>query len=78
LANGLVCTAVRIINITPTRPINWHTPQEMVTAVCPNLSQLHVIESCGFVLNMHLPRENKLKDCIFESFLIGYDASNIY
>jgi hypothetical protein len=50
----------------------------MVTAVCPNLSQLHVIESCGFVLNMHLPRENELKDCTFESFLIGYDASNIY
>jgi hypothetical protein len=37
-----------------------------------------VIGSCGFVLNKHLPRGDKLKDRTFEGFHVGYDASNIY
>jgi hypothetical protein len=50
----------------------------MVTGIRPHLSRLHVIGSRGFVLNKHLPRGDKLEDRTFESFLIGYDASNIY
>ncbi|KNG52825.1 reverse transcriptase rna-dependent dna [Stemphylium lycopersici] len=78
LANELVCTAARLLNITPTRSIDWRTPQEMVTGVRPDLSRLHVIGSLGFVLNKHLPRGDKLEDRTFEGFLLGYDASNIY
>jgi hypothetical protein len=78
LANELVCTAARLLNITPTRSINWRTPQEMVTGVRPDLSRLHVIGSLGFVLNEHLPRGDKLEDRTFKGFLLGYDASNIY
>ncbi|KAK1912656.1 hypothetical protein P3342_004592 [Pyrenophora teres f. teres] len=78
LANELVCTAARILNITPTKSIDWRTPQEMVTGVRPDLSRLRVIGSRGFVLNKHLPRGDKLEDRTFEGFLIGYDASNIY
>jgi hypothetical protein len=50
----------------------------MVTSVRPDLSQLHAIRSRGFVLNKHLARGDKLKDCTFKGFLLGYDASNIY
>jgi hypothetical protein len=78
LANELVCTAARILNITPTKSIAWRTPQEMVTGVCPDLSRLRVIGNRGFVLNKHLPRGDKLEDRTFEGFLVGYDASNIY
>ena len=78
LANELVCTAARLLNITPTKSIDWRTPQEMVTGIRPDLSRLHVIGSRGFVLNKHLPRGDKLEDRTFEGFLIGYDASNIF
>ena len=78
LANELVCTAARILNITPTKSIDWRTPHEMVTGARPNLSRLHVIGSRGFVLNKHLPRGDKLEDRTFKGFLVGYDASNIY
>ena len=78
ISNELVCTAARILNITPTKSIDWHTPQEMVTGVRPNLSRLRVIGSRGFVLNKHLPRGDKLEDRTFEGFLIGYDALNVY
>jgi hypothetical protein len=50
----------------------------MVTGVRLDLSRLHAIGSCGFVLNKHLPRGDKLEDRTFEGFLLGYDASNIY
>ena len=78
LANELVCTAARLLNITPTRSINWRTPYEMVTGVRPDLSRLHAIGSRGFVLNKHLARVDKLEDRTFEGFLLGYDASNVY
>jgi hypothetical protein len=78
LANELICTAVRLLNVTPTKALEWRTPQEMVTGVCPDLSQLRVIGSRGFVLNKRLPRGDKLEDRTFEGFLIGYDAPNIY
>lgn len=78
LANKLVCTAARLLNITPTKSINWRTPLEMVTGVRPDISQLHTIGSRGFVLNKHLARGDKLEDRTFEGFLLGYDASNIY
>jgi hypothetical protein len=78
LANELVCTAARLLNITPTKSIDWRTPQEMVTGVCPDLSRLRLVGSRGFVLNKHLPRGDKLEDRTFEGFLVGYDASNIY
>jgi len=55
LANELVCTAARLLNITPTRSIDWRTPHEMVTGVRPDLSRLHAIGSRGFVLKKHLP-----------------------
>jgi hypothetical protein len=38
LANKMVCTAARILNIMPTKSIDWRTPQEMVTGVCSDLS----------------------------------------
>jgi hypothetical protein len=38
LANELVCTAARLLNITPTRSINWRTPHEIVTSVYLDLS----------------------------------------
>jgi hypothetical protein len=38
LSNKLVCTAARILNITPTKSIYWCIPQEMVTGICPDLS----------------------------------------
>jgi hypothetical protein len=47
----------------------------MVTGVCPDLSRLHAIGSRGFVLDKHLPRGDKLEDCTFEGFLLGYNAS---
>jgi hypothetical protein len=50
----------------------------MVTGIRLDLSRLYVIRSRGFVLNKHLPRGDKLKDCTFEGFLLRYDASNIY
>jgi hypothetical protein len=78
LANELICTAVRLLNITPTKALRWRTPQEMVTGIQPDLSRLHVVGSRGFVLNKHLPRGDKLEDRTFEGFLVGYDASNIY
>jgi hypothetical protein len=74
----LVWTAARLLNITPTRSINWRIPQEIVTSVCPDLSRLYVIRSRGFVLNKYLPREDKLKDRTFEGYLLAFDASNIY
>jgi hypothetical protein len=78
LANKLVCTAARLLNITPTKSINWRTLHEMVTGIRLNLSRLHAIGSRGFVLNKHLPRGDKLEDRTFKGFLLGYDASNIY
>ena len=78
LANELVCTAAKLLNFTPTKSIDWRTPQEMVTGVRPDLSRLHIIGSRGFVLNKHLPRGDKLEDRTFEGFLVGYDASNIF
>jgi hypothetical protein len=78
LANKLICTAVRLLNVTPTKAIGWRTPQEMVTGILPDLSRLHVIGSRGFLLNKHLPKGDKLEKRTFEGFLIGYDASNIY
>jgi hypothetical protein len=78
LANELVCTAARLLNVTPTKALGWRTPQEMVTGIQLDLSQLHVIGNRGFVLNKHLPRGDKLEDRTFEGFLVGYDASNIY
>jgi hypothetical protein len=75
LANELVCTAARLLNLTPTRSIDWRTPHEIVTGVCPDLSRLHAIGSRGFVLDKHLPRGDKLEDCTFEGFLLGYNAS---
>jgi hypothetical protein len=78
LANELICAAVRLLNITPTKALGWRTPQEIVTGIQPDLSRLHVIGSRGFVLNKHLPRGDKLEDRTFEGFLVGYDASNIY
>jgi hypothetical protein len=50
----------------------------MVTSVRLDLSQLHAIGSCGFVLNKHLPRGDKLEDRTFKGFLLRYNASNIY
>ena len=78
LANELVCTAARTLNITPKKSIDWRTPEEMVTGVRPDLSPLRVIGSRGFVLNKHLPRGDKLEDRTFKGFFIGYNASNIY
>jgi len=78
LANELVCTAARLLNITPTRSIDWRTPHEMVTSVRPNLSRLYVIRNYRFMLNKHLLRGNKLKDYTFKRFLLRYDALNIY
>ena len=78
LANELVCTAAKLVNITPTKSIDWRTPQEMVTDIRPDLSRLRVIGSRGFVLNKHLPRGDKLEDRTFEGFLIGYNTSNIF
>jgi hypothetical protein len=78
LANELICTAVRLLNVTPTKALGWRTPQEMVTGIRPDLSRLHVIGSRGFLLNKHLLKGDKLEKRTFEGFLIGYDASNIY
>jgi hypothetical protein len=78
LANELICTAVRLLSTTLTKALGWRTPQEMVTGIQPDLSQLHVVGSRGFVLNKHLPRGDKLEDRTFEGCLVGYDASNIY
>jgi hypothetical protein len=78
LANELICTAVRLLNVTPTKALGWRTPQEMVTGIWPDLSRLHVIGSRGFLLDKHLPKGDKLEKRTFEGFLIGYDASNIY
>ncbi|KAI1668846.1 hypothetical protein L13192_06305 [Pyrenophora tritici-repentis] len=78
LANKLVCTAARLLNVTPTKALEWRTPQEMVTGIRPDLSRLHIIGSRGFILNKHLLRGDKLEKRTFEGFLIGYDASNIY
>ena len=78
LANELVYTAARLLNITPTKAVDWRTPQEMVTGVRPDLSRLRVIGSRGFVLDKHVPRGDKLEDRTFDGFLVGYDALNIY
>jgi hypothetical protein len=78
LANELVCTAVRLLNVTPTKALGWRTPQEMVTGIRPDLSRLHVIGSLAFILNKHLLKGDKLEKRTFEGFLIGYDALNIY
>ncbi|KAI2475334.1 hypothetical protein Ptr902_13259 [Pyrenophora tritici-repentis] len=78
LANELVCTAARLLNVTPTKALEWRTPQEMVTGIRPDLSRLHIIGSRGFILDKHLLRGDKLEKRTFEGFLIGYDASNIY
>ncbi|KAI2477479.1 hypothetical protein Ptr902_11104 [Pyrenophora tritici-repentis] len=78
LANKLVCTAARLLNVTPTKALKWRTPQEMVTGIRPDLSRLHIIGSRGFILDKHLLRGDKLEKRTFEGFLIGYDASNIY
>ncbi|KAF7568826.1 hypothetical protein PtrM4_134390 [Pyrenophora tritici-repentis] len=78
LANELVCTAVRLLNVTPTKALEWRTPQEMVTGIRPDLSRLHIIRSRGFILDKHLLRGDKLEKRTFEGFLIRYDASNIY
>lgn len=78
LANELICTAVRLLNVTPTKALGWRTPQEMVTGIRPDLSRLHVIGSRGFLLNKHLPKADKLEKRTLEGFLVGYDASNIY
>jgi hypothetical protein len=78
LANELLCTAVQLLNVTPTKALGWRTPQEMVTGTPSDLSRIHIIGSRGFVLNKHLPKGDKLEKRTFEGFLIGYDASNIY
>jgi hypothetical protein len=78
LANELVCTAVRLLNVTLTKALGWRTPQEIVTGVRLDLSRLHVIGSRGFLLNKHLLKGDKLEKRTFKGFLIGYDALNIY
>jgi hypothetical protein len=78
LANELVCTAVRLLNVTPTKALGWRTPQEMVTGVWLDLSRLHVIRSRGFLLNKYLLKGDKMEKRTFKGFLISYDASNIY
>jgi hypothetical protein len=78
LANELICTAVRLLNVTLTKALGWRTLQEMVTGIWLDLSRLHVIGSRGFLLNKHLLKGDKLEKRTFEGFLIGYDASNIY
>jgi hypothetical protein len=78
LANKLICTAVRLLNVTPTKALRWRTPQEIVTGIRLDLSRLHVIRSCRFLLNKHLLKGDKLEKRTFEGFLIGYNASNIY
>ncbi|KAF2822399.1 hypothetical protein CC86DRAFT_260291, partial [Ophiobolus disseminans] len=78
LANKLVCTAARLLNITPIRSIDWRTLHEMVTSIRLDLSQLYAIGSRRFVLNKHLLRGDKLKERTFKGFLLGYDALNIY
>jgi hypothetical protein len=78
LANKLVCTAVRLLNVTLTKALRWRTPQEIVTGVRPDLSRLHVIRSRRFLLNKHLPKGDKMEKRTFKGFLISYDALNIY
>jgi hypothetical protein len=78
LANELVCTAVRLLNVTLTKALGWRTPQEIVTGVWLDLSRLHVIGSRAFILNKHLLKGDKLEKRTFEGFLISYNASNIY
>jgi hypothetical protein len=78
LANKLICTAVRLINVTPTKALRWRTPQEIITSVWLDLSRLHVIGSRRFLLNKHLLKGDKLEKRTFKGFLVGYDALNIY
>jgi hypothetical protein len=78
LANKLICTAVRLLNVTPTKALRWRTPQETVTSIRPDLSQLHVIGSRAFILNKHLLKGDKLEKRTFKGFLVSYDPSNIY
>jgi hypothetical protein len=33
LANELICTAVRLLNVTPTKALGWRTLQEIVTGI---------------------------------------------
>jgi hypothetical protein len=78
LANELICTAVRLLNVTPIKALGWRTPQEMVTGIWLDLTRLHVIGSRRFLLNKHLLKGDKLEKRTFKGFLIGYDALNIY
>jgi hypothetical protein len=78
LANKLICTVVRLLNVTLTKALGWRTPQEIVTSIRPDLSRLHVIRSRRFLLNKHLQKGDKLEKRTFEGFLIRYNASNIY
>jgi hypothetical protein len=78
LANELMCTAVRLLNVTPTKALRWRTLQEIVTSIKLDLSRLYVIGSRGFLLNKHLLKGDKLEKRTFKGFLISYDALNIY
>jgi hypothetical protein len=78
LANELVCTAVRLLNITLTKALRWRTLQEIVTSVRLDLSRLYVIRSRGFLLNKYLLKGDKMEKRTFKGFLISYDASHIY
>jgi hypothetical protein len=78
LANKLICTAVRLLNVTPTKALRWRTPQEIVTSIRLDLSRLYVIRSRRFLLNKHIAKGDKLEQRTLKGFLVGYNALNIY
>lgn len=66
-----VSTAAYVINHSPTKSINYKTPEEMWTGIKPNVQHLRIF---GCPAMMHIPKEKRLKwDCKSKELIfVGY------
>lgn len=78
LSNELAITAVRILNIIPTKALQWKTPYELVYGKQPSVAYLAPIGCKAYVLNKKLRTADKLEARTFVGYLVGYDSTNIF
>jgi hypothetical protein len=80
----IVKAAADILNLTPTKSINWDSPLGLLyKALDPpralsTLAYLRAYGSLAYVRNPKISKGDKLEDRSIKGYLISYDSSNIY
>jgi hypothetical protein len=80
----IVKAVADMLNLTPTKSINWDSPLGMLykaldpPRALPTLAHLRAYGSLTYVRNPKISKGDKLKDRSIKGYLIGYDSSNIY